>query len=382
MKDENTIKQYIKILRPMAKFIDYKYSNDFIEKTENLENNFHYINLYDEKIDSNVLRLNNNEMIIIHNTYLSSFAYNLFICWIYPTFVKEINPDEINNLVRYNFKKYYAEQLLRRKNYLFSRAILLETLLYEQQMMVPLFRMRDGSNEMDSKAAFGSSIMSSLISHHELGHYHLAKTPELWDEVFAKYSDSLEDTYLPLLEKFTMEFIEEIQCDVISIALCFEQFNKEYGKGFCLRVIIFAFASFTVLSSLDKSAEATIKEIRDIDVVNFKDVKKVERNFNYKLGTDYDFHQRALFACSFCEAIAQQNKLDLYTSNNDFSLPENIIDELLSHLDKLMETSRENDRGMAMLVAESLHNHPQGMEYLYLRSKSFITNRVNFDYNL
>jgi hypothetical protein len=40
-----------------------------------------------------------------------------------------------------------------------------------------------------------------------------------------------------------------------------------------------------------------------------------------------------------------------------------------------MESDDRNARDMSLLVAEALHEHPRGVEFLYLRSKTFSSNR-------
>lgn len=130
MSEIEAILSLLRKLRPTAKFLKGSHSADFIDAGAQLENGFYFVSLYDEKIDANVVRTKRG-IVIINNTYLASFAYNVFLCCLYHPGLPWAAP-ATTALLKHNFKKFFAEQLLYFRNNIFSRAVLLETLLFEQ----------------------------------------------------------------------------------------------------------------------------------------------------------------------------------------------------------------------------------------------------------
>jgi hypothetical protein len=169
--------------------------------------------LYDEKIDSVLNKIDNGPIYLIHNTYLSSFAYNIFLSWIYK---KQDSPAAIPadfetvRLLKHNFKKFFAEQLLSAHNNIFSRAVFLETLLYEQKLMVPLFKATELNDRLQKKADFSANLMSSIVSFHELGHFFLNKSSKVWDELINENSTTLEILYSKILDKYPSVFFGRV----------------------------------------------------------------------------------------------------------------------------------------------------------------------------
>lgn len=137
-------------------------------------------------------------------------------------------------------------------------------------------------------------------------------------------------------------------------------------------MIAFAFAAFAVLYSLTKSAKATASEHKAVeDTVDFNSIEKRHIDYQYTIGIDLDFVERAKLVIEFCENIAQRDGVSLFDETGDFLLPATILDDLLCYVDTIMENEDDNARKMSLLVSESLHGHPSGLEYLYLRSKTF-----------
>lgn len=370
---EEYVRRRVAILRPRAKFVAFSHSSEFIDSRANLGDGFHYVNLYDEKIDSNVI-ISPRGLIMIHNTYLSSFSYNLLLCWLlcagHPE--NKENNVELARLLKHNFKKYFAEQLLYFRNNIFSRAIFLETLLYEQAWMIPVFEAKAKNAALSRNADLGAQLMSSVLSFHELGHYYLDKTPEIWQEILEKHAAVLQTQFNRVAGKYPALFVEEFRCDVISIISCLEQFKADTERKFCLRAVVFAFAAFAVLYSLTKSAAKTAAEqIAVPDNVDFGSIEKRRLDYEYSIGIDLDFVERARLVIELCGNIAGKEGLSLFEEAGEFPLPHTILEDLLLYVDKVMESEDLNARGLSMLVAESLHDHPLGLEYLYLRSKTF-----------
>ena len=77
------ILEYVKLIRPRAKFVKVIHADDMFKDIEGNDIiKYHYVNLYDENISANAIYLD-KEPIILHNTYISSFAYNLNVSYLY-----------------------------------------------------------------------------------------------------------------------------------------------------------------------------------------------------------------------------------------------------------------------------------------------------------
>ncbi|MCW3101354.1 MAG: hypothetical protein JWL77_6972, partial [Chthonomonadaceae bacterium] len=164
----------------------------------------------------------------------------------------------------------------------------------------------------------------------------------------------------------------EYQCDAMAVISCLRQYEHEISREFCIRAIVFAFAAFAVLSSLTKSAEYTARDQQQTtDHVDFSSIVKEDRNYVYAVGSDLDFVERARLVIELCLNISQRDGLVLFAEAGTFPLPVTILDDLLIYVTQMMESDDANARSMAMLVAEALHEHPRGLDFLYLRSKTF-----------
>ncbi|MEN0045492.1 MAG: hypothetical protein AAF806_00390 [Bacteroidota bacterium] len=109
--------------------------------------------------------------------------------------------------------------------------------------------------------------------------------------------------------------------------------------------------------------------------VELDPIKSSKRDYNYTFGKDLDFIERARLILNLCNRIAQKEEIALFNNHTSIFIPVNIIEYIINTADEVMNNEDENERKMAMLMAESLHQHPEGMEYLYLRSKVFTSNR-------
>lgn len=238
--------------------------------------------------------------------------------------------------------------------------------------MTPVFQAKVKDPEIDRRATLGSQLMSSVVSFHELGHFYLGRNPRSWDQMLGP----LAETVWPLFERvnstYNTAFVEEFMCDVLSIASCLGQYGETVGREFCLRATAFAFATFAVLSSLTKSAYQTAEEQSgNVDDVDFASIEKRDRNYTFAIGIDLDFVERARLAIELCGLLAEREGLPFAELEGPFPLPPTILDDLLSYVKDIMESDDRNAREMSLLVAEALHEHPRGLEYLKMRSKTF-----------
>jgi hypothetical protein len=311
---------------------------------------------------------------------LGSFAYNLLTCWLQThtqNLQIEAREARLSQLLRHNFKKFYAEQLLRRLNNCFSRAILLETLLFEQQMMIPVFAARETDALLDARVTAAASLMTGLTANHEIGHYFCENYDGFWSEFLVSQPPALCQWFEQRCITYPHSFVDELKCDWIAWHSILQQPSSALSREEILRGIVFGFAAFAVLYSLDKSAVATTDEqSKRPDGVDLRSLKKHHHDETYIVGRDLDFMERAAVVRELASLYAAEEGLTLFTDETTFPLPADILERLLDNLDMIMDSYDSNARSMSMLVAESLHGHSLGTEYLYLRSKVFASNRA------
>ncbi|MEM7659468.1 MAG: hypothetical protein AAF399_25340 [Bacteroidota bacterium] len=374
-----SVQRIIRITRPRAKFVNVSHSSEFIPTSSHnlFEKGFYSVHLYDEQIDSNVVKTPYG-MVMIHNTYLASFAYNLLLCWVvgndrvkYPALSTSL-PD----LLKHNFKKFYAEQLISRYDHVFSRAMFLETLLFEQVQMVPVFAARAEHAELDNIAELASHIMSSLVSFHELGHLLLEQKTQSFSTILAESPLPFRTCYQQIENQYPPAFLAEVQCDWISILSCWQEYQSKLSPVWLLQSIAFGFAGFAVMSSLLKSAEATVRDLQQMEIqVDHQSIAKQHREISFSLGKDRDMIERATLVIQLCEQIANQQNDSIWHQSTELNLPSSLLDDLTTLVDYLVDSTDSNARSMSLLVAEALEGHPSGTEFLYLRSKTFQSQR-------
>lgn len=375
MEKSDYVQWVISRIRPRARFVSVSHTDEFMPKEEEIGAGFSYVSLYDEDIASNVIRTSNG-IILIDNSYLSSFAYNLALSRVYTVSMQEDTGPQEDRLLRYNLKKFYGEQLFAKHNNSFSRAVLLETLLYEEKHMRPVFANIKENADLQSAASILSQIMASLVVNHEMGHYYLDHSPEICDPVFLK--NKLAVT--PILDfaeaEYGKPFATEVKCDIIAVYSVLHLHKKKSGLLFCLRSIAFGFAAFAATSSLAKSAAYTAASHRKIqEDIDLTSIKKTHIDFDYAIGKDLDFVERAKLVIRLCANIAEVNGSNLFNTDADFPLQENILDNMLNSMEQVMDNADPVEREMALLVSQGFHGHPDGMNYLYLRSKVYTSNR-------
>lgn len=379
--NDQEIKRCISLFHPGAKFIATSHSNDFLEYDARLGNGYHYVTLYDETITSNFLETRNG-IIVVDNSYLSSFAYNLVISWIHQYREGQITASDFNPVIKYNFKKFFSEQLLRLHNNVFSRAIFLETLIYEQQLMKPIFVFAEKNSEWAKDIERTSRMMSNLVVFHEMSHYLNKNVPPLWEEIFQRNNSIVEKT-LELANDFLSseedknEIIEELKCDIFGTFLCIADESKTIEqKTFTLRSVVIGYASFAVLFSLENAAKNTAFEQKKTpDNISFDSIEKSNQVYTYENGVNRPMILRAKFIIILCELISDREKIQLYGDDGVLPLVKDILLYLLEYSNAIIDTEDDNGRAMAKLVAEAFDRHEEGFQYLLLNSKVYKSNR-------
>lgn len=369
----------IKNKRENARFVSGSHSDEFIDKQAELGDGFVYVSLYDEKIDSNVIKTKRG-LIIVDNSYLPSFAYNLALSWIFTYGQENIDNAKKNILVKNNFKKFFAEQLLSRHNNSFSRAIFLETLLYEEREMRPVFLAAAEQPAVKGTAELLSQIMSSLVVNHELGHIFLEKAGVDWPSLYGENFDIISKTIQFAEEAHGNDFATELKCDLIALFSTIDLHQKQKGIIFCLRSVAFGFAVFALMGSLTKSAEYTANLHKKIvEQIDLKSIKKNHVEFDYGIGPFLDMIERANMVIQICHELAVLNDCSLFGVDGEFSLHQGFFEELQFTMETIMSTDDIPARELSLMVAQAFDGHPDGINYLYLRSKVFTSKRNHED---
>jgi hypothetical protein len=229
---------------------------------------------------------------------------------------------------------------------------------------------------MDGRARAASGLMSSILSLHELGHFFFGSKPGAWNAFVDGNKDIIEPIFAHASETYPPPFHEEFQCDAYAIISTARLYGETSGIQFSVRAIVFAFAAFAVLFSLSRSARKTIEDHADErDDVDLRSLEKKSYDWPISLGIDRDFVARVKFATDLCAAIAAKHDFALFGYDEPFELPQTITEDLLRFVHLVLDCDDQNARDMSLLVAEALHGHERGFQYLYLRSKTFATNR-------
>ncbi|MXV14530.1 hypothetical protein [Hufsiella ginkgonis] len=371
--NEAYIRRLIFAKRPHAKFVVVSHTDQFLTPEAEIGRGFYYVSLYDENIGSNVFTSSAGP-VMISNSYLSSFAYNLALAVLYE-FENDIQPTDqkVSALLKYNFKKYFAEQLFHKSNTIFSRAILLETLVYEQFRMIPVFERIKEDSAFSRTATEASNIMGQLVMFHEMGHYYIDHNPRFWQEL----TDQFGKTFIPVLEEFkpllSPTLLEECHCDIAAFYLSLIAANvADPDRQSFLRFTAFGYSCYATMFTLARSAEKTFKGNQGlVDLVDFQSTEKTSSDAGFEVDADREMILRAQLMLRLCERQANEWQVDLYGMNGRFPLPEDILLKLLNYVNYIQDPNDPQERGMALLLAEAFHTHPQGMEFLYLRSKVF-----------
>jgi hypothetical protein len=373
---KEVIKRRVQQIGPDAKFIAVSHSSEFIAAEAELGDGFFTANLYDERIDANMI-ITKQGRVMIQNTYIASFAYNLFLCWLHGH-SDQTGGATLGSLLAHNFKKFFAEQIYRRTNRIPSRALLLETLLFEQEMMVNVFAAKDANAKLSADADVAAGLMSFALSMHELGHYYLATKPGLWAELVQTEPDTIGSLYTHVVERYPADFATEFQCDAYAVIGCLRQYESHAGPAFALRALTFAFAAYAAMYSAAATATdtAALWNAGPVERVDFIDIAPMPHvDHDVKWAIDEQFMARARLVGRLCESLASKRGLTLFGSDDPFPLPPTIVEDLMRYVGRVFDCDDDNARKMSNLVAQSLYGHDVGMEYLYLRSKVFRTNR-------
>ncbi|HET8774786.1 MAG TPA: hypothetical protein VFP80_13370 [Thermoanaerobaculia bacterium] len=162
----------LKHLHPHARMWSHEEVGSGRVEGENEDQSFIAVFLYEHDITEHFRPLGRYKFIIT-NGFLASHAYNLALVWLQGQGARALRRARL----RHNFKKFYAETMLHARDVMLGRALLLETLTYEQELMAPIFDAAKADPNLNERASTLSSAMTGLAQHHELGHYFQGRSP-------------------------------------------------------------------------------------------------------------------------------------------------------------------------------------------------------------
>lgn len=251
----------------------------------------------------------------------------------------------------------------------------METLVFEEPIMLPVFEEKDKDSDLAKKAVNGSSIMSNLVMFHEFGHLALEENPNSWNEVEQSYFADISNMFSNISYE-RQGFITELKCDVFGLVFTISQHKDEMGFEECLKAIVFGLASFAVMVSLVESAKVSAKLPENTnEEIDLNSIQSGHYDYKYELAINKEFIERMKLMIQLCEDIATSNNMDIY-SDNAFGLTVTMMTDLFNIADIMFDTKDENASKKSLMLARALHNHREGMEYLYLNSRKF----TNIDY--
>ncbi|MGH8559284.1 MAG: hypothetical protein ACRESZ_17920 [Methylococcales bacterium] len=331
----------------------------------------HQLSIYTEVWDAKMFRSRHHGNIIVNNTYLSSFAYNIAAVWVHHgdeyEHLKSNKDCKLVQLLAYNLKKFFAEQIMRRSNCVFGSAIFLETLLYEEHLMVPVIKAADDNEKLSALYNYFQNLMSSLLLFHEVGHIVRNKRNDMLKlmqqdiamEEFGSFWSGYHD-------KLQIEF----ECDAFAVLSLIRQ-RELTSLEMSLKIIAFAFVVFAVMSSIDKSAEATAIQTPSSSEEDLDNVLGDMAGANFSVGIDKLAVVRAQSVQLIVKSVAKQNNIKLFEPHSDFLLYDDMAEVLTQFSLNIITRDNPPYRGKCEMLARALRGNPRGMRYLRLRSKKF-----------
>ena len=385
----NRVIKSLRSCHPRARFFQVGEVAAGQTDNEDQEQKFQYVSLYEHKITNSFEPLRGH-LFIISNGFLASHIYNFALVWVWYNCFENTSSEWLDAALRHNMKKFFAECLLSERNALIGRALLIETLMYEQDLMKPIFSAIEEKPNLKQMAEDLAHIMSITMSHHELGHYFLHRSTDESRKHFLDFFSGkvklLIDRVFDSFERKPAEAIsEEIICDAVAAHHSIKGENEildKYDEVTRARMTAFHFMIFTILVSLEKSAHATADMCAEEDaVINLSSEKRPKIQFSFSQGLCQVTDFRANEIIKLIATEFEDKGKSLFGEDGGFPLSIETLKiirhsferfaEEISPLDGGLTGTNIHRRGLAQLLAESLHGHDQGAEFLLWRSKKF-----------
>ncbi|HSU82524.1 MAG TPA: hypothetical protein VLR69_08895 [Thermoanaerobaculia bacterium] len=376
--DDQKLLRIIRLLYPSARYTALAPIAAGQMEGEEAEQSFVYVSLYDHKIGSQTRPIG-DKLVIINNTYLSSFAYNVGLCHLVGA-AKGMSAGELARLYRHNFKKFFAEQVIYARNVLIGRSLLIETILYEQDLMVSAFAGVVTSG-LEEKARQIAALASGTVSYHELMHYFEARDPQFDTRYRTEVGNDFEDIEAEALRLGGAGLRTEFRCDLAATRVNLDQ-QTSFSRADLLRVQLFVFYVLAELVSLTKSAAATAAAaVEEEAYIDLSSAEPPQHAFVFQIGRDPDFDARVDAQEKILARIAQGEGLTLFGDGAGFPLTSGtraILQEAQGSIGDIDDTPAQGltgtdklRRGLAQILSESLKGCDQGVDFLLWRSKKF-----------
>jgi hypothetical protein len=386
MKEEALL-QVIQFFYPTARYVAVAPVAAGRLEGEEDQQSYVYASLYDHKVGSQ-MRPIGDHLVVINNTYISSFAYNVALCHLVGS-ARRLSPGDLARLYRHNFKKFFAEQVAYLQNVLVGRAWLIETILYEQDLMKDAFA---GvlNHALEEQAGQIASLASGIISYHELTHYFEARSPAFDAQYRAEVVNTFEDLDEEVLRLGGVELRTEFRCDLAATRLSLD-LPSAFARADLFRVLLFVFYVLADLAALTESAKETAAAAAaEEGYIDLLSAEPPQHAFGFKITRDRGFDVRVDAQERALARLAEQEGIALFDENASFPLTpstrallraaqDSIGDIEEAPVQGLSGTDRLR-RGLAQILAESLKGCDAGVEFLLWRSKKFnLAGKLRFE---
>ena len=382
--------QRLKCLHPHARMWGHGEVEAGRVQGEDVAQCFILVSMYEHDITEHFRTLGSHRFIIA-NGFLASHAYNLALVWLSDARDRTLRRARL----RSNFKKFYAETLLHARDVMIGRALLLETLAYEQGLMRPIFDAAAADTALAARARTAGSAMTDLAQHHELGHYFHARAPAELEAELAVFLDGCLHAELETLRtQYAHHHVEEVMCDGVAAQLGILG-DDASGRSDAeltarLRRTAFGFQAFYRLMDLRACARITAQQSPDdlVAVALGSEIRPKDAP-PYSIGRHPDVAVRVQAMQRMLTAFAQRRGLALYGEDGEFPLTSEAWEDLDAAFESFADVAPDDTpphmgcdaqgRNLMRLVAESLSQHPSGTEHLLWRSKRFIKGEAAID---
>lgn len=180
------------------------------------EESVYLFRIFDYRLSTSIRKIG-GWTFVCENDFLNEAVARIFLAW--DWFDGQTNPENplLTTAMRHCFKRFYAEASIGEYNTRFGRAMLVESAVFERELLRP---MNDSQSAHSERSDYAESIVdfARLICRwHEIGHYRLEKlnvSPlDLADDLF----EGLATKYLKAaMDVGDHALAEELYCDLFS----------------------------------------------------------------------------------------------------------------------------------------------------------------------
>lgn len=371
MDDLSRLKGLVKRVRKSAKFVNLVPSGDFIDESAGLTRSFFAAYVYDENVSSDYIESNRKDLVLVCNSYISSFAYNLLLCSLYCQ--ETGRPERLDELLEHNLRKFFAEQAYRHCRRLPARGLVLWA-LFESDLMNPLIDFAQEQRPFGETVDVATSLMNSLLDTHELGHYFVRNVDQAWEEFILSQHPAIRSLFEAGCGQLSSAEAEEYKCDLMAVTKGYDLYRDRLGASLALKAIAYGYSAYSAMYALSASAEETARSWEELPEVSL-DLATVgplaHVDYDWYWVPNPDFGRRARFAVDLCVKLGRLDGIDIVRDKATLPISSSIVEDMESVAYRCLSTGRPFARTMGDLVGRSLAGHADGMDFLYLRSKKF-----------